>query len=96
LIRKKSFFVALDLTKHRSTEMAIRDQKTVVSLPSAHVSDSGKVRLGGMSPSVKKPAAETADKGTVRLGGMSPSVKKPTSEIADKGTVRLGGMSPSI
>lgn len=37
--------------------------------------DAGKVRLGGMAPSLKtKPAdSRTADSGKVRMGGMSPT-----------------------
>ena len=46
----------------------------------APVVDTGKVRLGAMSPSLS-----TADAGKVRLGAMSPSLS-----TADAGKVRLG------
>ena len=39
--------------------------------PALPTTDAGKVRLGGMSPSL--PAA-TKDSGRVKLGGMSPSL----------------------
>lgn len=40
------------------------------------IQDSGKVRLGGMSPSlpVRAVPASVADTGKVRLGGMSPAL----------------------
>ena len=38
----------------------------------ANIVDSGKVRLGGQSPSL--PPANVADTGKVRLGGQSPSL----------------------
>ena len=47
-----------------------------VKLSPAETRDSGKVRLGNMSPSLPaaRPAsAETADNGKVRMGNMSPS-----------------------
>jgi hypothetical protein len=46
------------------------------STPS-NIVDSGKVRLGGLSPSlqpVRTPPANTADNGKVRLGGLSPAL----------------------
>ena len=47
-----------------------------VKLSPAEIRDSGKVRLGNMSPSLPaaRPAsAETADNGKVRMGNLSPS-----------------------
>jgi len=51
-----------------------------VKLSPAETRDSGKVRLGNMSPSLPaaRPAtAETADNGKVRMGNMSPSLPAP-------------------
>ena len=51
-----------------------------VKLSPSQVQDSGKVRLGNMSPNfpVSRPAtAETADNGKVRMGNMSPSLPAP-------------------
>ena len=51
-----------------------------VKLSPSQVQDSGKVRLGNMSPNfpVSSPAtAETADNGKVRMGNMSPSLPAP-------------------
>ena len=61
------------------------DQKKVeaamqVKLSPSQVRDSGKVRLGNMSPNfpASRPAtAETADNGKVRMGNMSPSFPAP-------------------
>ena len=46
--------------------------------------DTGKVRLGGQSPSLP---VRTTDSGKVRLGGQSPSL--PPRAIADSGKVRI-------
>jgi hypothetical protein len=43
----------------------------------AHVEDAGKVRLGGISPSVgpvRSVSIAVTDNGKVRLGGIAPSV----------------------
>ena len=69
---------------------------------SAAVSDAGKVRLGGESPSfgpVRVARLNTVDKGKVRLGGESPSfgpVRLAPATTIDQGKVRLGGESPSF
>jgi hypothetical protein len=45
--------------------------------PSAQVADSGKVRLGGFSPSLprlRQLPKDVADSGKVRLGGFSPAL----------------------
>jgi len=47
-----------------------------VKLSPSQVQDSGKVRMGNMSPSFPAPRPEkaaTADSGKVRMGNMSPS-----------------------
>ena len=44
---------------------------------STNVKDTGKVKLGGISPSVgpiRSPSALVSDSGKVRLGGIAPSV----------------------
>ena len=51
-------------------------QKLEVRLPPAETRDSGKVRIGTMSPSfpaTRPTPAEVADTGKVRIGTMSPS-----------------------
>ena len=52
-------------------------QKQIASIP-ANIQDTGKVRIGGVSPSlgpvVRTPPAAIADSGKVRLGGVSPSL----------------------
>ena len=48
--------------------------------------DAGKVRLGGMAPTLA-----STDAGKVRLGGMA-----PTLASTDAGKVRLGGMAPTL
>ena len=53
-----------------------------VKLSPSQVQDSGKVRLGNMSPNfpASRPAtAETTDNGKVRMGNMSPSLPAPRS-----------------
>ena len=72
-----------------------------VKLSPAETRDSGKVRLGNMSPSLPaaRPAsAETADNGKVRIGNLSPSfpAAKSSAATADSGKVRLGNLSPSF
>ena len=54
----------------------------------APVADAGKVRLGGMAPTLN-PAT---DAGKVRLGGAYGPDASPHS--ADAGKVRLGGLRP--
>jgi hypothetical protein len=48
----------------------------VVKVPSSRVVDSGKVRIGGTSPSlpVRMAPATVNDAGKVRIGGQSPSL----------------------
>ena len=70
-----------------------------VKLSPAEIRDSGKVRLGNMSPSLPaaRPAsAETADNGKVRMGNMSPSfpAAQSSAATADSGKVRLGQHEP--
>jgi hypothetical protein len=48
----------------------IRDAAVVSAVVS--IADAGKVRLGGMAPSLKP--ATVADTGKVRLGGMAPTI----------------------
>lgn len=52
-------------------------QKQIPTIP-ANVRDSGKVRIGGVSPSlgpvVRTPPAAIADSGKVRIGGVSPAL----------------------
>jgi len=52
------------------TIMAKRNQKTVKT--SNPTKDSGKVKLGGLSPSLRP--ARIIDSGNVRLGGLSPAL----------------------
>ena len=50
-----------------------------VKLSPSQIQDSGKVRLGNLSPSfpaVRTPSAETTDSGKVRMGGQSPSLPR--------------------
>ena len=106
---KRSFYIRTRLFTHKQNcsydsgpaeqllETAMRD----VKLSPADTRDSGKVRLGNMSPSLPaaRPAsAETADNGKVRMGNMSPSfpAAKSNAATADSGKVRLGNMSPSL
>jgi hypothetical protein len=106
---KRSFYIQTRLFTHKQNrrhdsgpaeqllETAMRD----VKLSPADTRDSGKVRLGNMSPSLPaaRPAsAETADNGKVRMGNMSPSfpAAKSNAATADSGKVRLGNMSPSL
>ena len=45
--------------------------------PTADVADAGKVRLGGLAPSlppVRPTSREVEDSGKVRLGGLSPAL----------------------
>lgn len=51
-----------------------KQDATNVKLPTPAIEDSGKVRMGGMSPSlvVRAAPASIADTGKVQLGGMSP------------------------
>src|SRR4051812_26776790 len=65
------------------------------------IADTGKVRLGGMSPALPpiRCTPAVSDSGKVRLGGMSPSlppVRPQSGVVEDSGRVRLGGMSPSL
>ena len=51
-----------------------------VKLTPSQVQDSGKVRMGNMSPSFPTPRTEksaTTDNGKVRMGNMSPSLPAP-------------------
>ena len=64
----------------------IRDAAVVSVVVS--IADAGKVRPGGMAPTLNP---SVADAGKVRLGGMAPTLK-PAS-VADAGKVRLGGMA---
>jgi hypothetical protein len=53
-----------------------------VKLSPSQVQDSGKVRMGNMSPSFPAPRTEkvaTTDNGKVRMGNMSPSLPTPRS-----------------
>ena len=48
-----------------------------LKLPPPQVQDSGKVRMGNLSPTFPVPRAEkteTADSGRVRIGNLSPSL----------------------
>ena len=52
-------------------------KQIVVKVPPSEVRDSGKVRLGNVSPALPaaRPAnAATADNGKVRLGSLSPAL----------------------
>lgn len=56
-----------------------KDRKSTQSIrpSSTNVKDTGRVRLGGISPSVgpiRSPAGPVIDTGKVRLGGIAPSV----------------------
>ena len=68
----------------------------------AETIDSGKVRMGMLSPSFPAPRtekAETTDSGKVRMGMLSPSFPAPRSEkteTADNGKVRMGNLSPAL
>jgi hypothetical protein len=51
-----------------------------VKLSPSQVQDSGKVRMGNLSPSFPAPRSEkaaTADNGRVRMGNLSPSFPTP-------------------
>jgi hypothetical protein len=65
-----------------------------VKLPPVEVRDSGKVRIGTMSPSfpaVRPTPTDVSDTGKVRIGTMSPSfptVRPTPANVADTGKVR--------
>src|SRR5258708_17685357 len=59
---------------------------TISLLSNVQTADTGKVRLGGLAPSLS-----TADTGKVRLGCRTPSLSTDYT-----GNVRLGCMAPSL
>ena len=73
-----------------------------VKLSPSPVQDSGKVRMGSLSPRFPAPRAEqveTADKGKVRMGSLSPAfpaVRIASATTADSGKVRMGSLSPAL
>jgi hypothetical protein len=81
---------------------ATMNQSLIVKVPTSRIADTGKVRIGGTSPSL--PPAGTAptsvaDNGKVRIGGTSPSLPPAgtaPARVADNGKVRIGGTSPSL
>jgi hypothetical protein len=85
--------------------MAIRTQLEIamqVKLPASQVQDSGKVRMGSLSPSFPAPRSEkieTSDSGKVRMGSLSPAfpaVRLGPARTADSGKVRMGSLSPAL
>jgi hypothetical protein len=70
--------------------------------PIREIEDSGKVRIGDMSPGFPPPRTTPAgarDNGKVRIGDMSPGFpppRIPTVIVKDSGKVRIGDMSPSF
>ncbi len=73
-----------------------------VKVTPSETRDSGKVRMGSLSPSfpaVRATPAQTADSGKVRMGSLSPSfpaVRATPAQTADSGKVRMGSLSPSF
>lgn len=73
-----------------------------VQVSPSQVRDSGKVRMGSLSPTFPAPraqTAETADKGKVRMGSLSPAfpaVRVAPAGTTDDGKVRMGSLSPAL
>jgi hypothetical protein len=67
-------------------------------IPTPAIADTGKVRMGSMSPSlpVRSTPAAVADTGKVRMGSMSTSLPVRSASVADGGKVRMGSMSPAL
>ena len=67
-----------------------------VSLGGAATADAGKVRIGGLSPSLPPVRISAADAGKVRIGGCAPSLPPVRISAIDAGKVRIGGNAPSL
>jgi hypothetical protein len=70
-------------------------------VPARDIRDSGKVHLGGWSPSLPPHTAQAdvKDAGKVRSGGWSPSLpvaKSTPAAVKDTGKVCLGGWGPTL
>ena len=82
--------------------MEKRGLQVTVKAPVPSIADTGKVRLGYLSPSlppVRVAPTDQRDTGKVRLGNLSPSlppVRVAPANVEDKGKVRLGYLSPSL
>ena len=67
-----------------------------VSFGGAAFADAGKVRVGGMAPSLPPVRISATDAGKVRVGGCAPSLPPVRISATDAGKVRVGGCAPSL
>lgn len=69
----------------------------VRQIPPTAISDSGRIRIGSLSPAFPS-ALATSDAGKIRMGSMSPAlppVHGPAG-TSDAGKVRMGSLSPAF
>jgi hypothetical protein len=89
---------ALNAGDDKMSEMNIQQLPSMkpVSLSGAAIADAGKVRIGGLSPSLPPVRISAIDAGKVRIGGCAPSLPPVRISAIDAGKVRIGGCAPSL